>query len=173
MHGRGVSLSASVALAADGVKGKVGMARLDRADVRRLHASLMTRPLRTIIGIAAFAAFLVSVQRSASADVNQGWIEVRQVADQFEQIRALFHTAFPNLRVDPAEPLLILAAKNENTMMMLLRCEARRWLQGVNRVLKALEIEVVRRQFLYLIYRMHISIYLRRNPRYLFPATVK
>jgi tetratricopeptide (TPR) repeat protein len=70
------------------------------------------------------------------ADPNQGWIEVRsphfvvstnageregrRIADQFEQIRTLFHTAFPNLRVDPAQPVLILAAKNENTMKMLL-----------------------------------------------------
>ena len=62
-----------------------------------------------------------------AGDPNQGWIEVRsphfvvasnagekearRIADQFEQIRALFHTAFPNLRVDPSEPVLILAAK--------------------------------------------------------------
>lgn len=51
---------------------------------------------------------------------NAGEKEARRVADQFEQIRALFHTAFPNLRVDPAEPVLILAAKNESTMKMLL-----------------------------------------------------
>jgi len=32
-------------------------------------------------------------------------------ADQFEQIRSLFHTAFGSLRVDPAQPVVILAAK--------------------------------------------------------------
>lgn len=71
-----------------------------------------------------------------AGDPNLGWIEVRsphfvvssnagekearRIADQFEQIRALFHAAFANLRVDPAQPVLILAAKNENTMKMLL-----------------------------------------------------
>jgi tetratricopeptide (TPR) repeat protein len=88
------------------------------------------------LGFAAFAALLPRTLASGPSDPNQGWIEVRsphfvvssnagekearRVADQFEQIRALFHTAFPNLRVDPAEPVLILAAKNENTMKMLL-----------------------------------------------------
>ena len=73
---------------------------------------------------------------SGAGDPNLGWIEVRsphfvvasnagekearRIADRFEQIRALFHAAFANLRVDPAQPVLILAAKNENTMKMLL-----------------------------------------------------
>ncbi|HEY4816133.1 MAG TPA: DUF1570 domain-containing protein [Candidatus Acidoferrum sp.] len=71
-----------------------------------------------------------------ASDPNLGWIEVRsphfvvstnageregrRIADQFEQIRGLFHAAFPNLRVDPAQPALILAARNENTMKLLL-----------------------------------------------------
>jgi Flp pilus assembly protein TadD len=96
----------------------------------------MTRPLRSIVGIAALVALLPGAVRSAGGDPNQGWIEVRsphfvvstnagekearRIADQFEQIRALFHAAFGNLRVDPAQPVLILAAKNENTMKMLL-----------------------------------------------------
>src|SRR4029077_20698479 len=103
---------------------------------RRSHADSMTRRLRCVLGYAAFAALLPCARAWAASDPNQGWIEVRsphfvvssnagekearRVADQFEQIRALFHTAFPNLRVDPAEPVLILAAKNENTMKMLL-----------------------------------------------------
>ncbi len=51
---------------------------------------------------------------------NAGEREARRIADQFEQIRGLFHAAFATLRVDPAQPVLILAAKNENTMKMLL-----------------------------------------------------
>ena len=96
----------------------------------------MTRRLRQLLGLAALATLLPCIGALGVSDPNQGWIEVRsphfvvssnagekevrRVADQFEQIRALFHTAFPNLRVDPAEPVLILAAKNENTMKMLL-----------------------------------------------------
>ncbi|MGA2419658.1 MAG: DUF1570 domain-containing protein [Candidatus Acidiferrum sp.] len=40
----------------------------------------------------------------------------RKIADQFEQIRALFHSAFPQLRTDPAQPIVILAVKNEKGM---------------------------------------------------------
>src|ERR1700758_5424903 len=102
----------------------------------RLHAGFMTRPQRSIVGIAALVALLPGAVRSAGGDPNQGWIEVRsphfvvstnsgekearRIADQFEQIRSLFHVAFASLRVDPAQPVLILAAKNENTMKMLL-----------------------------------------------------
>ncbi|MCU1241064.1 MAG: hypothetical protein JWO71_1790 [Candidatus Acidoferrum typicum] len=83
-----------------------------------------------------FLAILVNAEAFGASDPNQGWIEVRsphfvvasnagekearRIADQFEQIRSLFHTAFASLRVDPAQPVLILAAKNENTMKMLL-----------------------------------------------------
>jgi tetratricopeptide (TPR) repeat protein len=71
-----------------------------------------------------------------AADANQNWVEVRsphftvasnasekdgrRIAEQFEQIRAMFHAAFATFRVDPAQPILILAAKNEGTMKLLL-----------------------------------------------------
>lgn len=96
----------------------------------------MTRRVRHALGFAAFVSLLPCTGALGASDPNQGWVEVRsphfvvssnagekearRIADQFEQIRALFRTAFPNLRVDPAEPVLILAAKNENTMKMLL-----------------------------------------------------
>jgi tetratricopeptide (TPR) repeat protein len=81
---------------------------------------------------------LVFAQRStpAASDPNQGWVEVRtphftvatnagekdgrRIASQFEQIRAMFQAAFNSqLRVDPAQPIIILAAKNEATMKLL------------------------------------------------------
>ncbi len=96
----------------------------------------MTRRLQRALGFAVFAALLPCTSALGATDPNQGWIEVRsphfvvssnagekearRIADQFEQIRGLFHAAFGNLRVDPAEPILILAAKNESTMKMLL-----------------------------------------------------
>lgn len=96
----------------------------------------MTRRSQSALRFAALATLLPCLGAWGASGPNQGWIEVRsphfvvssnagekearRVADQFEQIRALFHTAFPNLRVDPAEPVLILAAKNESTMKMLL-----------------------------------------------------
>src|SRR6266849_1149516 len=110
--------------------------RLDARHARRLHADFMTRRLQHALGFVVSATLLPCSGAISASDPNQGWIEVRsphfvvssnagekearRVADQFEQIRALFHAAFPNLRVDPAEPVLILAAKNESTMKLLL-----------------------------------------------------
>src|SRR6266576_3451863 len=51
---------------------------------------------------------------------NAGEKEARKVADQFEQIRRMFQSAFSTLRVDPAQPIIIVAAKNENTMKLFL-----------------------------------------------------
>ncbi len=51
---------------------------------------------------------------------NAGEKEARKVADQFEQIRNMFHMAFSALRVDPPQPIVIVAAKNENTIKMFL-----------------------------------------------------
>jgi tetratricopeptide (TPR) repeat protein len=95
---------------------------------------LVTSP--TMAGIAILLTILAHAEGFGAGDPNQGWIEVRsphfvvasnagekearRIADQFEQIRTLFHTAFGSLRVDPAQPVVILAAKNENTMKMLL-----------------------------------------------------
>src|SRR5579864_7672327 len=95
----------------------------------------MTRGL-CWLSFAAAAMLLACGIALGGGDPNLGWIEVRsphfvvssnagekearRIADQFEQIRALFHAEFANLRVDPAQPVLILAAKNENTMKMLL-----------------------------------------------------
>jgi tetratricopeptide (TPR) repeat protein len=36
----------------------------------------------------------------------------RQVIDQFERMRWVFHTLFPKANVDPAQPMIIIAAKN-------------------------------------------------------------
>jgi Flp pilus assembly protein TadD len=96
----------------------------------------MNRRLWRVWTFTASVMLCPSAGAFGATDPNQGWIEVRsphfvvssnagekearRIADQFEQIRTLFHTAFANLRVDPAQPVLILAAKNESTMKMLL-----------------------------------------------------
>src|SRR5689334_345456 len=95
-------------------------------------------PTKLVYGLAALLvlAWISSTGVFAAADANLGWTEVRsphftvvsnagekearRVADQFEQVRVLFHAALPNLRVDPAQPVVILAAKNEATMKALL-----------------------------------------------------
>lgn len=55
-----------------------------------------------------------------TVDTNAGEKEARRIADQFEQIRQMFHAAFATMRVDPGQPIVIVAAKNENTMKLFL-----------------------------------------------------
>jgi Tfp pilus assembly protein PilF len=46
--------------------------------------------------------------------------EARKIADQFEQFREVFHTTFPNWRVDLGKPLIIFAVRNEDSLRVLL-----------------------------------------------------
>jgi len=74
--------------------------------------------------------------RSLFAEKPEKWLEVRsphfvlvtngstktarRVAFQFEMIRAVFQNTFPNTRVDPAQPPIILAVKDEADLKVLL-----------------------------------------------------
>ncbi len=51
---------------------------------------------------------------------DAGEKQARRIADQFEQIREVFHNAFPTLRADLNEPVTVFAVKNENSMKALL-----------------------------------------------------
>jgi tetratricopeptide (TPR) repeat protein len=80
--------------------------------------------------------FLAFTLISAALWASENWIEVRSahftvytpasekearnIANQFEQIRVLFHGAFPKLRTNPAQPIAILAVKGEKGMKELL-----------------------------------------------------
>ena len=55
-----------------------------------------------------------------TVQTNAGEKEARRVADQFEKIRNMFHSAFSSMRVDPGQPIVIVAAKNENTLKLFL-----------------------------------------------------
>jgi tetratricopeptide (TPR) repeat protein len=46
--------------------------------------------------------------------------DARRVADQFERMRAVFQLVFPALRVDPASPIVVLAARNKKSFESLL-----------------------------------------------------
>jgi tetratricopeptide (TPR) repeat protein len=80
----------------------------------------------------------VRAQKPASATTSTetaSWVEVRTphfvvasdaseaaargVATDFEQIRALFHATFPELRVDPPQPIRIIVTRDEATMRMI------------------------------------------------------
>jgi tetratricopeptide (TPR) repeat protein len=82
------------------------------------------------------ALLLLSLCTPHRLTAEEKWIEVRsphftvqtpgserdgrKIADQFEQIRALFHSAFPALRTDPAQPIVVIAVKNESGMKLYL-----------------------------------------------------
>jgi Flp pilus assembly protein TadD len=55
-----------------------------------------------------------------TVQTTAGEKEARKVADQFEQIRNMFHTAFATLQVDPPQPIIIVAVKNENGLKLFL-----------------------------------------------------
>lgn len=98
----------------------------------------MSRPLSLLVPALA----LVTVISPGRAEKPQKWLEVRsphfivvsngnekqarRVADQFERIRSVFHTAFPHMRLDPRAPIVVLATRDEKSFNTLLP-EA--WLQ--------------------------------------------
>jgi tetratricopeptide (TPR) repeat protein len=69
---------------------------------------------------------------AAASDHPDTWIEVRsphfivasdvgekrarRIAQQFEQLRGVFHSSFPAFRADPGQPILIIAVKDEDAM---------------------------------------------------------
>src|SRR5260370_5925780 len=50
---------------------------------------------------------------------NAGEKEARKIADQFEQIREVFHSAFPKLRTEIGKPVVIFAVTNEESLKLL------------------------------------------------------
>jgi tetratricopeptide (TPR) repeat protein len=70
--------------------------------------------------------------RGAAGDHPDTWIEVRsphfvvasdvgekrarRIAQQFEQLRGVFHSSFPAFRADPGQPIVIIAVKDEDAM---------------------------------------------------------
>ena len=83
-----------------------------------------------LLGWPVFAA------AAPASDPNQNWVEIRsphftvatnagekdgrRIAGQFEQMRAMFHAAFPTFRVDVSQPIYIIAAKNEAGIRLLM-----------------------------------------------------
>ena len=93
----------------------------------------MTSGLHLLRSIAVASLFFLAPVAANAADnwievrsqhftvnTNAGEKDARKIADQFEQIRQMFHSAFSALRVDTAQPIIIVAAKNENTMKLFL-----------------------------------------------------
>ncbi len=95
----------------------------------------MARPVASISGV-LLMVFVCAVSLRAAPATAEKWIEVRsphfvvvsnagekqarQAADQFEQFRTMFQTAFPKTRSDPGQPVIIFAVKNEKSLKELI-----------------------------------------------------
>ena len=94
-------------------------------------------PVRRFLAAVSCLLLLLSpVCRPAAAASKDTWIEIRspnftvisnagekearKIADQFERFREVFHSTFPQLRVDLGKPLVIFAVKNEDSLKLLL-----------------------------------------------------
>ena len=80
-------------------------------------------------------ALVLSAVPGLGRDKVENWVEVRsdhfivatnsnekkarQIADQFERMRSVFHVAFPKLQVDPPAPIVVLAIKDEKDFRTL------------------------------------------------------
>lgn len=72
---------------------------------------------------------------ATARDKVENWIEVRsphfivattanekqarRIADQFERMRSLFHALFPNLKIDPSAPIIVIAVKDDKDFRAL------------------------------------------------------
>ena len=57
---------------------------------------------------------LTSPHFTLVTDANEK--QARQILDNFERMRWMFHTLFPKTNVDPASPIIVLAVKNRKSM---------------------------------------------------------
>lgn len=88
------------------------------------------RPIRFLVSSLIFCGTLAS-----AGDRPGNWLQVtsqyfsvycdgserdaRHVADQFERMQLVFHTAFPQLQVDPAVPIVVIAVKDSKDFRAL------------------------------------------------------
>src|ERR1700674_246722 len=102
--------------------------RVFRGKARRRDNFAATNLSRSLLAL----CILLLCGRGATPDRADQWIEVRsphfvvasevgekrarRIAQQFEQLRAVFHSSCPAFRADPGQPILIIAVKDEDAM---------------------------------------------------------
>ena len=80
-------------------------------------------------------ALLLATTLSLARDKQENWLEVssphftvacngkekdaRRVAEQFERMRLVFHTAFPKMQIDPSSPIIVIAVNDTKTFRAL------------------------------------------------------
>ena len=87
----------------------------DREQERRVSGFVLTNP--ALILTHAWVE-VRSPHFVVSSDAGE--TEARAVAAQFEQVRVMVHTTFATLRLDPGQPIAVIAARDESTMKQLL-----------------------------------------------------
>lgn len=107
------------------------MAQVD-LQCKREHSRL-PRTIRLILGVLLILGFLPNFTRGG--DDAKPWLEIssphfkvitngsekqgRQVIEKFEEIRAVFHAAFPRMRPDTSVPILIFSTRDEQSFQAL------------------------------------------------------
>jgi hypothetical protein len=125
----------------------------------------------------------------AVAEKSQKWLEVksphfvvltngnekngRRVADQFERIRSVFHTAFPKMRVDPDSPIIVLATRDESSFRELESLDRRKkgalqlaglFQRGEDKNFVVFRQDVSNRERNHIIYHEYTHLILSMNP---------
>ncbi len=107
----------------------------DRFDLIRLRGVSMRTILRLLMTGASLLWGAFAGVCGTSSEAIERWVEVRsthfvvesnagesearRIALEFERVRRIFLGAFAKFRVDPAQPIVILATRDEATMKML------------------------------------------------------
>jgi Tfp pilus assembly protein PilF len=92
------------------------------------------QPFAAVLRCIFAALYLACLSQAATC--KDAWVEVRspnftvisnagekealRVADQFEQVREVFHATFPKWRLELGKPLIIFAVKNEDSLKSLI-----------------------------------------------------
>lgn len=114
----------------NGARGRVIPAVTGRATKKEGVSAVSLRAKRVCVLPVLLAATL-----SWARDKEQNWIEVssphfrvicdgkeknaRHIAEQFERMRLVFHTAFPDMQIDPSSPIVVIAVNDNKTFRAL------------------------------------------------------
>ena len=87
------------------------------------------------VKVTILLALLSTALTAGAREKSEDWLEVRsphftvatnsnekqgrKIADQFERMRSVFHTAFPKVQIDLGTPIVVLACKDEKSFRAL------------------------------------------------------
>lgn len=95
----------------------------------------MESDLLPLMSMRVFSLVLLFAALASARNPQENWLELssphftvvcngkekdaRTIADQFERMRLVFHTGFPNLQIDPSAPIIVIAVKDAKSFRAL------------------------------------------------------